>query len=112
MTDPSDRLAGLSRCQPKLAELADEVGNDPLLMLDVACVLLGEANRDACSGYCTEGDYVDACLRLARIQVNSIAHWREEHWSETLLLVADLIDRKDFEEEVSEDIRSLPGELL
>jgi hypothetical protein len=103
------RRAAFDRCYAKLAAVAREVGPDPLMLIDLAYPWLGAANRGACDGYCKREDYTDALLDLAVSLVETIAAWETEgRWQEAMEGLAVVLDRREFERQVHEDVWSLP----
>jgi hypothetical protein len=95
------RTQAFSLGSQKLGLAAAAVDYDPLLLVDLAISLLGCANRRACEGACTES-------RLARGLVDNIACWKETSWRTVLNLLAARLEAEHFEQDVLDDLWTLP----
>jgi len=89
----------------RLRKLIEAAGADPVVLLDVAVVLVGAANREACDGRCSEREWVEGLLRLAQVAVDLVGAWTQ---ADALGLLEARLEACEFERVVLDGIWALP----
>ena len=99
-----ERRAALERLRPLLGAIAGEADGDPLLLADLALMLLVEANPQLP----LERVEADRLLHLACVLVVDVVGWGEPGWTRAAWMLERMFERREFAEVAAGGISSLP----